>query len=172
MKVTQSCPTLCNPLDYSPWNSPSQNTGVGSPFHSPGDLPNPGIKPRSPALQLSHKASPWQLYRTYLSYHQHTHTDICPHSQSSFYAEATLLALSSTSLTLPPPLARTSLFLLFGETALGQHSLWLSLVNSGCCRGIPFVFVCGLVARLVQLFGPHLPGFSVHAIPQARILSR
>ena len=32
-------------------NSPSQNTGVGCPFPSPGDLPNPGIKPRSPALQ-------------------------------------------------------------------------------------------------------------------------
>ena len=35
---------------YSPWNSPGQNTGV-RPFPSPGDLPNPGIKPRSPALQ-------------------------------------------------------------------------------------------------------------------------
>ena len=34
---------------YSPWNSPGQNTGVGSP--SPGDLHNPGIEPRSPALQ-------------------------------------------------------------------------------------------------------------------------
>ena len=32
---------------YSPWNSPGQNTtGVGS-CPSPGDLPNPGIKPRS-----------------------------------------------------------------------------------------------------------------------------
>ena len=32
VKVTQSCPTLWHPLDYiySPWNSPSQNTGVGS----------------------------------------------------------------------------------------------------------------------------------------------
>ena len=37
---------------YSPWNSPSQNTGVGSlSFPSPGDLPNPGVKPRSPTLQ-------------------------------------------------------------------------------------------------------------------------
>ena len=34
---------------YSPWNSPGQNTGV--PFPSPGGLPNPEIKPRSPALQ-------------------------------------------------------------------------------------------------------------------------
>ena len=34
------------------WNSPGQNTGVGSiTFPSSGDLPNPGIKTRSPALQ-------------------------------------------------------------------------------------------------------------------------
>ena len=36
---------------YSPWNFPGQNTGVGKPFPSPGDLPNPGIEPRSPTLQ-------------------------------------------------------------------------------------------------------------------------
>ena len=35
---------------YSPWDSPGQNTGVGKLFTTPGDLPNPGIKPRSPAL--------------------------------------------------------------------------------------------------------------------------
>ena len=35
----------------SPWNSPGQNTGVGSLIPSPGDLPSPGIEPRSPALQ-------------------------------------------------------------------------------------------------------------------------
>ena len=33
-----------------PWNSPGKNTGVSSPFPSPGNLPNPGIEPRSPAL--------------------------------------------------------------------------------------------------------------------------
>ena len=50
-KVTQLCPTLCDPMNYySPWNSPGQNTGVGSPFPSPGDLPNPGTEPRSPTL--------------------------------------------------------------------------------------------------------------------------
>ena len=37
---------------YSPWNSPGQNTGVGSLFPSPGYLPNPGIEPRSPALHV------------------------------------------------------------------------------------------------------------------------
>ena len=46
-----------------PWNSPCQNTGVGSCFllqgifPSPGDLPNPGIEPRSPALQADSSLS-------------------------------------------------------------------------------------------------------------------
>ena len=35
MLATQSCPTLCNPMDYKPvrllcpWDSPGKNTGVG-----------------------------------------------------------------------------------------------------------------------------------------------
>ena len=37
---------------YSPWSSPGQNTGVGSFFPSPVDLPNPGIEPGSPAFQV------------------------------------------------------------------------------------------------------------------------
>ena len=28
VKVAQSCPALCNLVDYSPWNSPGLNTGV------------------------------------------------------------------------------------------------------------------------------------------------
>ena len=36
---------------YSPWNSPGQNTGAGKPFPSPGDLPIPGMEPRSSTLQ-------------------------------------------------------------------------------------------------------------------------
>ena len=35
---------------YSPWNTPGQNTGMGSHLFS-RDLPNPGIKLRSPTLQ-------------------------------------------------------------------------------------------------------------------------
>ena len=38
--------TLCDP-----WNSLGQNTGV-KPFPSPGHLPNPGSKPRSPTLKV------------------------------------------------------------------------------------------------------------------------
>ena len=54
--VTQSCPTLCDPMDYSPpgssvhGDSPGKNTGVGCQCPPSGDLPNPGIEPRSPAL--------------------------------------------------------------------------------------------------------------------------
>ena len=64
---SESCSVVSDSLRphglYSPWNSPGQNTGVerkkkkkntgvGSLFPSPGDLPNPGIEPRSPALQV------------------------------------------------------------------------------------------------------------------------
>ena len=37
---------------YSPWNSPGQNTGLDGLSLLQGDLPNPGIEPRSPALQV------------------------------------------------------------------------------------------------------------------------
>ena len=53
--VALSCPTLCNPMDCNPpsscvhGDSPGKNTGVPCP--PPGDLDNPGIKPRSPSLQ-------------------------------------------------------------------------------------------------------------------------
>ena len=52
--VTQSCPILRNPVDWllCPWNSLGKDTGVGTP--SPRDLPNPGIKLGSPALQTDY----------------------------------------------------------------------------------------------------------------------
>ena len=46
VKVTQSCPTLCGPVDCIVLNSPGQNTGVRS--HSLLQ----GIEPWSPALQV------------------------------------------------------------------------------------------------------------------------
>ena len=51
VKVTQLCLTLCDSMDYSPWNSPGQNTGRGSGTLLQGIFPIPGIEPRSPALQ-------------------------------------------------------------------------------------------------------------------------
>ena len=47
MKVAQSCPTLCDSLVYTS----GQNTGVRSLSLLQGNLPNPGIEPRSLTLQ-------------------------------------------------------------------------------------------------------------------------
>ena len=33
-----------------PWDFPCKSTGMGLPFPSPGDLPDPGFEPGSPAL--------------------------------------------------------------------------------------------------------------------------
>ena len=42
-----------SPFFFGPWNFSGKNTGVGGHATSPpGDLPNPGIEPRSPALQV------------------------------------------------------------------------------------------------------------------------
>ena len=59
--VAQSCLTLCDPMDRTPSPAPSQaplsmefsrqEYWGGLLFPSPGDLPNPEIKPGSPALQ-------------------------------------------------------------------------------------------------------------------------
>ena len=51
MTVTQSCPTLCNPTDIQSMEFSRLEYWNRQPFPSPGDLPNPRIKPRSPALQ-------------------------------------------------------------------------------------------------------------------------
>ena len=54
----------------SKWNSPGKNTGL--PSLSPGDLPDPGIEPKSPALQAdsllfpSHQGSPLSEHHKYL----------------------------------------------------------------------------------------------------------
>ena len=54
--VPQSCPTLCDPMDCShqaplSMDFSRQEYWSGLPFPSPGDLPDPGMEPRSPALQ-------------------------------------------------------------------------------------------------------------------------
>ena len=55
-EVTQSCPTLGDPM-YCTCQTPlsmgfsRQDYWSGVPFPSSGDCPNPGIEPRSPALQ-------------------------------------------------------------------------------------------------------------------------
>ena len=71
VKVAQSRPTLCNPMDYSPWNSPGQNTGVDSLSLLQEIFPTQGSNPgllhcRRILYQLSHEGSPrileWVAY--------------------------------------------------------------------------------------------------------------
>ena len=60
-EVAQSCPTLCDPMNCSlstvAYQAPPsigfsrQGCWSGLPFPSPGDLPDLGIEPGSPALQ-------------------------------------------------------------------------------------------------------------------------
>ena len=68
MSVTQSCPTLCDPMTcptrlLCPWDSPGKNTGVGSHSLLQGIFPtqglNPGLLPcRQILYHLSHQGSP------------------------------------------------------------------------------------------------------------------
>ena len=72
-EVAQSCPTLCNPVDCSPSGSAVHEALLSMglsrqeywsrlPFPSPGDLPNPGFEPRSPALQADALTSEHGVY--------------------------------------------------------------------------------------------------------------
>ena len=77
-EVTQSCPTLCDPMDYSlAYQAPPsmgfsrQEYWSGLPFPSLGDLPNPGIEPGSPTFQadaLTSEPPETPLLRTVYKY--------------------------------------------------------------------------------------------------------
>ena len=59
VKVAQSLPTLCDPMDYSPQSSPGQNTGMGS-LSLQEIFPTQGLNPGLPhsrriLYQLSHQ---------------------------------------------------------------------------------------------------------------------
>ena len=62
MLATQSCLTLCNPwtaAHQAPLSTEfsRQEDWSKYPFPSPGDLPDPGIEPRSPASQADSLSS-------------------------------------------------------------------------------------------------------------------
>ena len=55
--VAQSCPTLCDSMDYSSPGSSVHGIFQASilewiAFPPPGDLPYPGVEPGSPSLQM------------------------------------------------------------------------------------------------------------------------
>ena len=67
LKVARSCPTLCNSMDCSPWNSPGQNTGLGSLSLLQGIFPTQGLN-----LGLPHCS--WILYQ--LSHREQQHQNL------------------------------------------------------------------------------------------------
>ena len=87
------CLTLCNPMGCSPpgssvrGDSSGKSTGVGLPCPFPGDLLNPGIESRSPALQADSLLSEppgWQDPVSRVRARCH------PHLQASALGPATL----------------------------------------------------------------------------------
>ena len=78
--LTQSCPALCEPMDYSPPTAPlsigfpRQEYWSGLPFAIPGDHPHPRIEPKSPvslalAGRFSTTEAPRIQLRVTLSFH-------------------------------------------------------------------------------------------------------
>ena len=66
-EVAQLCLTLCNRWTVAHQAPPSmgfsrQEYWSGLPFPSPGDLPDPGIEPRSPTLQADTLTSAIKKY--------------------------------------------------------------------------------------------------------------
>ena len=51
VKVSQSCPTLCDPMNYTVHGILQATILKWAAFPFSRDLPNPGIEPRSPTLQ-------------------------------------------------------------------------------------------------------------------------
>ena len=52
VKIAQSCLTLCDPMDYMVHGILQARILEWVAVLSPADLPNPGIEPRSPTLQV------------------------------------------------------------------------------------------------------------------------
>jgi len=68
VKAAHSCPTFWPYVLYSPWNSPGQNTGVGSRSLLQGIFPTQGSNSGLPhyrwiICQLSHKGNPHDQVR-------------------------------------------------------------------------------------------------------------
>ena len=81
--VAQSCPTLCDPMDCSPPGfciyGTLQARILELLFSSPGDFPDPGIEPESPAvtvfsLLIISQQHPCFYFSEPIHMHTHPHT--------------------------------------------------------------------------------------------------
>ena len=115
--VIQSCPNLCDPLDYSSpssfvhGDSPGKNIGVAYLAFLQGIFPS-GIKPRSPALQVNSLPSepPGKPNNVLTSAIQ----NICPNVHLELIIEITFgfLSLSPNTLRRSLPIGNQTSFAL------------------------------------------------------------
>ena len=75
VKVAQSCLTLCNFADYTVHGILQARILEWVAFPSPGDLPNPGIEPGSPALQAD--SLPTELRKYFFKKSNETKLFVC-----------------------------------------------------------------------------------------------
>ena len=100
MKIAQSCQTLCDPMDCSPWTSLGQNTGVGSLSLLQGIFPTQGLTSGLPhcrriLYQLSHQGSPYIMKNARLDEAQAGIRTVGRNINKLRYAEDTTLTAES-----------------------------------------------------------------------------
>ena len=99
------CQTPCDPMNYSPPGS--SGLGIlqarilgGLQFPSPGDLPDPGIKPRSSALQadsLPSESPRKPSLSLYTHTHMHMYIYVTNHAIQAFFFFCILLIMTATN---------------------------------------------------------------------------
>ena len=93
----------------------------GLPFPSAGDLPNPGIEPRSPA---SHTHT-----HTHIHTHWGSHTHTGDHTHTHTHTHTGDPLLSGPVFSAFPSWTRRQCVVLGGSSSWARHSLWHFLVN-------------------------------------------
>ena len=157
MKVAQSCPTLCDPVDYnSPWNSPGQNTRVGCRSLLQGIFPAQGSNPGLPhcrwiLYQQSHAGSPYQLYLNKIGRNNKVYWRMCRLTQMLHH------------------------FVVQGSWALAGFGVHKGPAPTDDCTATCKInmttrAVCYSSVQLCNPMDCGPPGSSVHGILQARIL--
>ena len=101
VKFPQSCPTLCNPMDYILHGIFQARILEWVPFPSPGDPPNPEIRPRSPVLQADSLPAepPGTLYLLIVTVNPWHYSSLCfqPLTVSSSSLSVSLSSCKDTS---------------------------------------------------------------------------
>ena len=139
MLVVQSCLTFAAPLGVACQASLSmefsrQEYWSGQPFSSPGDLPNPGIEPRSLAMQADSLLALLILY-FFLLFYENYYT----HSHFSFFISYSSWKMFLCILFLY--LFLSSLFSVFYFISLYFIGMPLNILPGTCIHQISIYFV-------------------------------